>query len=159
MTVLGHRSGLGASRASVDPGAHEFSQPRLRSGHRLASLVRLPSPGNQIVLGQMFMQKFEIASAVSVRVFELLANLADGFSLPGHFDGCRSPARMARDAFVRCTLHQRKVTISMARLAGTGFPKNWGLMWMQVISLGRTIVRRVAVHAPCTGDYLGGFRE
>jgi hypothetical protein len=47
----------------------------------------------------------------------------------------------------------------MARLAGTSCAEDWRLMRVLVIALCRTIVRRVAVHAPRTGDHFGGFGE
>ena len=54
--------------AAVDPGLHQFAQPRLRAGRGIAAGPRLPGPADEIVVRQMLVQQGEIAPAVALRV-------------------------------------------------------------------------------------------
>jgi hypothetical protein len=53
----------------------KFSQLLLRARRGLSTFPRMPSPRNQIVMREMFMEQFQAAASVPVWVFELLTNL------------------------------------------------------------------------------------
>jgi hypothetical protein len=99
-------------------------------------------------------QKRQVAAAVSARVLELAANVADRLSLPGHLNGGQSPPWMPRDAAIGRALLQGKVMVRVACAAGISghaitilSARNRRHMGVQIIGLCGPIARRMAVKA------------
>src|SRR5260370_80585 len=78
---------LRALRSGVDPRLNQFAEPRLRAGGGIASGARLPAACNQIIVGQMLVQKRKVAAAVAIGFLDLTANLADRLAFPRHSIG------------------------------------------------------------------------
>jgi hypothetical protein len=60
----------------------QLAKQRWATWSGLASRARLPSRSHKVIVGEMFVEQRQIAPAVSIAVFELLANLSDRLALP-----------------------------------------------------------------------------
>ena len=80
------RRALRTMCAGIDPGLNEFAEPRLRAGGGRAASPGVPTPGDQIVLGEVLMQQGQVASAVTRPILQLRANFAERFAFPGHLN-------------------------------------------------------------------------
>jgi hypothetical protein len=76
-------------------------------GGRAAS-AGVPTPGDQVILGEMLMQQRGVASAVTRPIFQLCANFAERFTFPGHLNRSQAPAGMSRDALIARSLTPRQ---------------------------------------------------
>jgi hypothetical protein len=66
---------LGTVRSTIDPRLDQLTKQRLIAGSRFASRARLPSPSYEVIVCEMFVEQRQIAPAVPIAVFELIANL------------------------------------------------------------------------------------
>src|ERR1700685_993316 len=115
------RVGLWTLRPAVDPGLDERAGERLRARRGRAALARVPRRGDEIVvLGDMLLQRREVAPAVAVLVLELAADVADRLALPAHRDRREAPPRRARNAGVARDRARKEIdrAIHVAGLAG-----------------------------------------
>jgi hypothetical protein len=69
----------------------------------------------------------------------LPANLTQRLSFPRHLDRGRHPARMSRNAAIRCALVQRKIALGVTRRAGS-LPRCHSWMGMAVVPAAPTLV-------------------
>jgi hypothetical protein len=51
-----------------DPGLDQVPEKLLRAGSWIAALSWLPTPSDEIIVGRVFVQKSQVASAISARV-------------------------------------------------------------------------------------------
>ena len=107
----------------------------------------------------MLMYKDKGPAAVPGGILQLAADLSDRFALPCHFDRSQAPTRIPGNALVRGSLMEDEIMIGMAGLTGSDISIRGRRMHVPVVSLGGAVARGVAVHAPGTSDYLGGFGE
>src|SRR3954469_17096901 len=115
-----------ALRAGVDPGLDQLAHPFLRPGGGAAAGGGVPTPRDQVVMRDVLVQEREIAAAVAGGVLYLLADLARGFSFPGHLDRRQSPARMAGEAFERRMSADRDRRVLLHVAAAAGVPRHAG---------------------------------
>ena len=150
-----HHAGavLWAGGARIDPGAHKLAEELLRARCRLSAFAWPPAPGDEVIMREVLVEKFKASTAVSLWVFELLANFAYAFSLPRHFNRCDIPAGIARDTAVVSSLHEGVVAIGVARLTNARCAKYGRHMLVSIIALGRPITRGMTIYAPRTGKY------
>jgi hypothetical protein len=135
---------LGTIRSTIDPRLDQLTKQRLIAGSGFASRARLPSPSYEVIVCEMFVEQRQIAPAVPIAIFELLANLSDRLALPRHLDGRHHPARMARNALIRRPLMQGEVAVGMAGNA-RHIAQHERLVGMNVIGLGRPITSWMAI--------------
>ena len=160
------RRALRAMCAGIDPGLDKLAEPRLRAGGRHAASAGVPTPGDQVVLGDVLMQQGQVAAAVTRPIFHLRAYFADRFAFPGHLNRSQAPACMSRDALIARSFRQREVTFRVAggaHITGNAVPSiapwNGWLVKVLIVALQRTVARRVAIHATRMCDDLGAFGE
>src|SRR6187431_3040161 len=103
----------GALGATVNPGLNQSAYQLLAARRWFAPSTGLPSPCNQIILCDVFVQHSEIAATVAIFVLELLANLAKRFALPCHRQRRQLPARMPGDALERCGRRYSEITVGV----------------------------------------------
>ena len=84
----------GTSRPAQDPCFHESAKLLLCAWRGLATRARIPSPADERILGHVMYEFFERHSAVSLRIFDLFADLAKRLALPSHLDRRQVPLRM-----------------------------------------------------------------
>ena len=85
-TIEFHRRVLWTMCAGIDPGLNELAEPRLRAWSGRAASAGVPTPGDQIVLGEVLMQQGQVASTVARPILQLRANFAERFAFPGHLN-------------------------------------------------------------------------
>jgi hypothetical protein len=155
-------------RAGIDPGFDQLAEAFLRARRGIAAGSGIPAPGDQIVFRHMLVQQREIASAIAVAVDQLVANISDGFSFPGHLDRREFPTRMSRNALkadagsgavLEILIGMTGRTLIACHAVPAIAARRRRLMQVVVIALQRPVACRVAVHAARMGDNLGGFRE
>src|ERR687896_2339771 len=70
---------LWAMCAGIDPGLNELAEPRLGAWRGRSASTRIPTPGNQVILGEVLMQQGQVAPSVTGGVLKLRADFAYRF--------------------------------------------------------------------------------
>src|SRR4249920_2675611 len=147
-------------RSGIDPGLNQSTGRFLTAGCGLAAWSGSPPPGDQVILGNMFLQRCEIASAVAIFVFQLPTDIAERFSFPTHRQRRELPARISGDALITRRFVQHEIAFGVAhcaaraRNARTGPPApHWWRMLAMSSALKRVISRWMTVHASWIGKY------
>ena len=148
------RPRLRAQCSGVDPRLDQFAEQRLRARGGIASGARLPAPCNEIVVRQMLVEERKVTTAVAVGILDLATNLAHRLAFPCHLDRGGHPARMARNAAIRCLLVQREIPVGVTGHAWR-VTRRQRLMRMLIVSLRWTIRRGMTVHAAGMRQHLG----
>jgi hypothetical protein len=73
---------------------------------------------------QMLVQKFQTAPAVALRIFDLPANLADGFAFPCHFYRRQLPAGVAGNAPERSLLAGENLHVALEVTSAAGIARH-----------------------------------
>jgi hypothetical protein len=102
----------------------------------------------------MLLQRYEIAPAIAVCIFQLPADVAERFSFPTHRRRRELPARMAGNALISRGFVQREIAIGVAncvaRARNSGArlaAPRWRPMFAMLSALKRVISRWMTVHA------------
>src|SRR5262245_8598832 len=116
----------------------------------------------------MLVQQFEIAPAVALWVFDLPADVANGFAFPRHLFWRQLPTGMAGNAPERGLLTRENVQVAIGVTSAAGIAgyaasvdaaRRARRMRMHVVALSGPVARRVAVHAARMHDHLCSFSE
>jgi hypothetical protein len=160
--------GLWALSAAFDPSLDQVTQLFLAAGGWIAPGSWIPTPRNQVVARQVFMQQLKAASTIALRVFDLPANFANRFAFPGHLDRRKAPARMTRYALEGHSPADEHVVVSIQVTTAAGVacyaapicPAGGGRrVPMHVVALRGTIACWVTIHAARTHDHLCSLSE
>jgi hypothetical protein len=153
-------------RSRINPGLDQPSEQLLRSRSRLSPGSGMPSPSDKIVSSCVFVQQCERATAVTIRIFDLLADVVDRLFLPRHFDGSHSPPGVTGYAAIGSPVDEGKVTIRMTRATCKSWdaeaavsPSDGRHVRVHIIALRWSVACRVAVHASRAPDHLCHFVE
>ena len=156
---------LRALGPSIDPSLDQLTQTRLRAWHGFTPETGVPSPGNQIILSEVFVQQHQVASAIAVAILQLRTDFARRLPFPCHLDRCEAPARVPRNASIAGIVsHDREIMVRMTRrqvLPGTppSAPRarqKWRLFALKDTAKGReTDSRAVRFLQSMTLRYIG----
>src|SRR5436305_11970128 len=86
----------GTGRSGFHPSLNQRAGLLLRSWRGAAAGAGGPGPADQRIFADMMDKVFDLASAITGRVFDLCANFGNRFALPRHLKRREMPFRMAR---------------------------------------------------------------
>jgi len=152
---------VGAHRPGGGPGLDQFAEFLLRPGRGHPVSARAPGPAYQDVFRHMVDDAGHVASAVALRVLDLLADLTQRLALPGHGGGREGPLGVSRRtrageilALVAAVATQASGHAFLIRAA-----QHDRLVRGHAIRLRRARRRRVAVEAAGRGEHLACLPE
>jgi hypothetical protein len=140
--------------AVVDPSLNQSSGCLLRAWSGLTARAWIPSPSHEIILCNVLLKQSKISTAISIFVFDLPTNLADGFSFPRHLKRSQPPPWVAGDALISRTFAKRIIRFSVAARAVRAdeiccliFTPDSRPVFVVLCPLMGVLSRRMAIHA------------